>query len=42
MKGIENLKIYHQLIKNWIITNNDYREFIHDKDINSNRKEVLI
>ena len=42
IKGIENLKIYHNLIKDWIITNNDYREFIHDKNINSNRKEVLI
>jgi len=42
IKGIENLKIYHNLIKNWVITNHDYREFIHDKDINSNRKEVLI
>tara|TARA_B100000902_G_scaffold384180_1_gene424005 strand:- start:450 stop:1328 length:879 start_codon:yes stop_codon:yes gene_type:complete len=42
MKGIENLKIYHELIKNWVITNYDYREFIHDKDINTNRKNVLI
>lgn len=42
IKGIENLKIYHELIKDWVITNYDYREFIHNKDINSNRKEVLI
>ena len=39
VNGIESLKYYSKLIKNWEITNLDYQDFIK---INSNKKEVFL
>ena len=39
VNGINNLKYYHTLIKNWEITNDDYKDFIEK---NSNKKDVLL